>query len=162
MARPPAPRALSTYCARRLAGADLRSGPCWRGWKGSECPRWLLSPSETACTTRARLGLGRLLGRGKISNIKTTSFLELPQHAGAPAGAHRGRLKSCPPKIRVQMLQLGPLPPLSNMVWWKMPQPWICRGYILLPPPPAGRGTRGHGVLPRRASCCYPCSTEPL
>ena len=56
--------------------------------------------------TRARLSLGRLLGRGKISNIKTTFFLGLPQHAGAPADAHRWMFKSCPPKIRVQTLRL--------------------------------------------------------
>ena len=54
MARPSTPRALSIYCSQRLAGADLRSGPCWRDWRGSECPRWLLSPSETASTTRGR------------------------------------------------------------------------------------------------------------
>ena len=144
MARPSTPRALSTYCARRLAGADLRSGPCWRDWRGSECPRWLLSPSETASTTRARLELGRLPGRGKNSNIKTTFFLGLPQHAGAPADTHRGRLERCPSKIRVQMLQLGLLPPLSNASRRALSQPQTCGGCLLLPPAMAGRSTRGY------------------
>ena len=160
MARPSTPRALSTYCSRRLAGADLRSGPCWRDWRGSECPRWLLSPSETASTTRARLELGRLPGRGKNSNIKTTFFLGLPQHAGAPADTHRGRLERCPSKIRVQMLQSGPLPPLSNASRREMPQPQTGGGCLLLPPAMAGSGTRGCGMPPSRPTCSCPCNTE--
>ena len=56
MARIAATRARSTFPQRRPAGCCLRSGAGWPGWRGSECSRWKLLPSEVIDHVCGRLG----------------------------------------------------------------------------------------------------------
>ena len=74
MARIAATRARSTFPQRRPAGCCLRSGAGWPGWRGSECSRWKLLPSEVIDHDVGGSEARRPRAPGQNSNIKGASF----------------------------------------------------------------------------------------
>jgi hypothetical protein len=93
---------------------------------------------------------------GKDSYIKTNFLPGLLLHAGASAGRRGGSSRWRPPKSSTWMRHVGLPPSLGNMGGWAMLQKLNSGGCHLLPPAPAWRGTRGHGMHPNRPACSCP------
>ena len=96
MARIAATRARSTFPQRRPAGCCLRSGAGWPGWRGSECSRWRLLPSEVIDHVCGRLGGPAPEGagpeqqhQGRLLLLRLWGWLEVPTaaHQGRPGGS---------------------------------------------------------------------------
>ena len=102
---------------------------------------------------RSSKGLGI---KGKKSYIKANFLPRLLLHAEVPVGRRGGGSRWRRPKSRTRMRHFGLLPSLGDMDGWGLPQQLNCGGCHLLPPAPAWRSTRGHGMHPNRPACSCP------
>ena len=102
---------------------------------------------------RSLKGLGM---KGKKSYIKANFLPRLLLHAEVPVGRRGGGSRWRRPKSRTWMRHFGLLPSLGDMDGWGLPQQLDCGGCHVLPPAPAWRSTRGHGMHPNRPACSCP------
>lgn len=93
---------------------------------------------------------------GKNSYIKDNFLPRLLLHAEVPAGRRGGSSRWRRPNSRTRMRHLGLPPSLGDMDGWGLPQQLDCGGCHVLPPAPAWRSTRGHGMHPNRPACSCP------
>ena len=102
---------------------------------------------------RSLKGLGM---KGNKSYIKANFLPRLLLHAEVPVGRRGGGSRWRRPKSSTWMRHFGLLPSLGDMDGWGLPQQLDCGGCHVLPPAPAWRSTRGHGMHPNRPACSCP------